>query len=103
VSSEAGDWSPTHQVLDAEGTDRNGVVTRVLSWHECSVSGASRTVRVAFGGFRSECRVRVICKSRLTTVVTSLAPSEEDIELFVTLSAGGFGANEFWRRATEEW
>jgi len=80
----------------------NGVVTRVLSWHECSVSSASRAVRVAFSGFHSECRVRVICNGGLTTMVTSLAAGEENIELFIALSASRFRADEFWGRAAEE-
>lgn len=35
-------------------------------------------------------------------MVTSLAPSEEYIELLVALSAGGFRADGFRWRATEE-
>lgn len=35
-------------------------------------------------------------------MVTSLAPGEEDIELFVALPASVFGASEFWQWATEE-
>jgi hypothetical protein len=45
----------------------------------------------------------VICKDGRTTVVTSLAPGEEDVELLVALSAGGFRADEVWWRTTEEW
>lgn len=44
----------------------------------------------------------VIGNGGLTTVVAFLAPSEEDIELFVALSAGGFRADGFRWRATEE-
>ena len=92
-------------MVDAEGTDWNGIVTRVASWHECSICSTSRAVRVAFNGFRSECKVREICNGVLTTVVTSLAPSEEDVELFITLPAGGFRSIRAcgirWR-ATEE-
>ena len=44
----------------------------------------------------------MICNGELTTVVTPLAPGEEDIELFIALSARGFGTNEFWWWATEE-
>jgi len=103
MSPEAEGCRPTRQVLDTEGTDGNGVVTRVISRHERGVSGAGRAVRVAFSGFLSECSVRVVCNGGLTTVVTSLAPNEEDIELLIALSACGFGTDIVWGRAAEQW
>jgi hypothetical protein len=36
-------------------------------------------------------------------VVASLAPGEENVELFVALSASGFRTDGPWGRATEEW
>jgi hypothetical protein len=44
----------------------------------------------------------VICNGGLTTVVASLAPSEEDVELFVALPAGGFRADGIRWWTTEE-
>ena len=45
----------------------------------------------------------MICNGGLTTVVAPLAPSEEDVELFIALSAGGFRDDGIWWWATEEW
>ena len=44
----------------------------------------------------------MICNGGLTTVVASLAPSEEDMELLIALSAGGFRAKGTRWGATEE-
>ena len=45
----------------------------------------------------------MICNGELlTTVVAFLAPSEEDIELFIALSAGVFRADGTWWGTTEE-
>ena len=47
--------------------------------------------------------MRMICNGgRLTTVVTFLAPSEEDVELFIALSAGMLRADGTWWGTTEE-
>ena len=57
MSLEAEEGGPTRQVVDAEGTDRDGVVTRAPSRCKCCVSSASRAVRVTFVEHRSECGV----------------------------------------------
>jgi len=45
----------------------------------------------------------VICNGGLlTAVVTFLAPSEEDVKLFIALSASVFRADGAWRGTTEE-
>ena len=46
--------------------------------------------------------MRVICNGGLTAVVTFLASGEENVELFIALSASGLGTDEFWWGATEE-
>ena len=103
MSSETDGDRLTGQVVDTEGTNRGGVVSRAPSRHECSVSSASRAVRVAFSGFRLGRRVWVIYNGGLlTAVVTFLAPSEEDVELFIALSAGVFRAGGTWWGTTEE-
>ena len=49
------------------------------------------------------CRMQVICNGGLlTAMVTFLAPSEEDVELLIALSAGVFRVGGTWWGTTEE-